>query len=78
MLTPLATGVSLITEADLGYTSVPRYVRNTTFSATARSALRWKFGLGAFAPGAFHGAGQKTVRESFQFWTAAYPDDFHF
>jgi hypothetical protein len=50
LLTPLATGVSLITEADLGYTSVPRYVRNTTLSATARSALRWKFGLGAFAP----------------------------
>ncbi len=50
MLTPLATGVSLITEADLGYTTLPRYVRNTTVSATARTALRWKFGLGAFAP----------------------------
>lgn len=50
LLTPLATGVSLITEADFGYTSLPRYVRNTTLSATARSVLRWKFGLGAFAP----------------------------
>lgn len=50
LLTPLATGISLITEADLGYTSIPRYVRNTTISATARTALRWKFGLGPFAP----------------------------
>lgn len=50
LLTPLATGVSLITEAELGYTSLPRYVRNTTVAATARAALRWKFGLGAFAP----------------------------
>lgn len=50
LLTPLATGVSLITEADVGYTTIPRYVRNTTVSATARTALRWKFGLGAFAP----------------------------
>lgn len=50
LLTPIATGVSLITEADLGYTSVPRYALNTAYAAGARAALRWKFGLGAFAP----------------------------
>lgn len=50
LLTPLATGISLITEADAGYESVPRYVRNTAFFVGARTQLRWKFGLGAFAP----------------------------
>lgn len=50
LLTPIATGVSLITEADFGYTIVPRYMRNTAAAASARAALRWKFGLGAFAP----------------------------
>jgi hypothetical protein len=50
LLTPLQTGVSLITEVDAGYESVPRFTRNTTFSAGARAQLRWKFGLGAYAP----------------------------
>lgn len=50
LLTPLATGVSLITAADAGYDTLPGYARNTTFSAGANTALRWKFGLGAFAP----------------------------
>lgn len=50
LLTPLATGVSLITEADAGYEGVPRYTRNNAFSAGARAQLRWKFGLGPFAP----------------------------
>ncbi len=50
LLTPLITGVSLITEVDAGYTSLPRYDRNSTVHAGARTALRWKFGLGAFAP----------------------------
>ena len=50
LLTPLATGVSLVTEADAGYESVPRFERNSAFSAGARAQLRWKFGLGAYAP----------------------------
>jgi hypothetical protein len=50
MLTPLATGVSLISEVAAGYESVPRYVLNTEYSATARAQLRWKFGLGAYTP----------------------------
>lgn len=50
MLTPLATGVSFISEASAVYESVPRYVLNTEYFATARGQLRWKFGLGAFAP----------------------------
>jgi hypothetical protein len=50
LLTPLATGVSLISEVEAGYESVPRYVQNTTYFGTARAQVRWKFGLGAFAP----------------------------
>ncbi len=50
MLTPIATGVSLINEADLREESVPRFERNTAYSAGVRTQLRWKFGLGAFAP----------------------------
>jgi hypothetical protein len=49
-LTPLATGVSLITEAEAGYELVPRFTLNNAFTAGARTTLRWKFGLGAFAP----------------------------
>lgn len=50
MLTPLTTGVSFISEVSAGYESVPRFVQNTEYFATARGLLRWKFGLGAFAP----------------------------
>jgi len=50
LLTPLKTGVSLITEADAGYEFVPRYTRNTASTAGARAELRWKFGLGAYTP----------------------------
>ena len=50
VLTPLATGVNVIAEADAGYESVPRYPRNTAFTAGARTQLRWKFGLGAYVP----------------------------
>ncbi len=50
VLTPIATGFSLIGEAYAGYETVPRYQRNTAFSAGARALLRYKFGLGAYAP----------------------------
>ncbi len=50
LLTPIVTGVSFISELTAGYESVPRYVMNTEYFATARGQLRWKFGLGAFAP----------------------------
>lgn len=50
LLTPLITGVSLITEADARTEFVPRYARNNAFSGGAQLTLRWKFGLGAFAP----------------------------
>jgi hypothetical protein len=49
-LTPLATGVSLITEAEAGCETVPRFALNNAFTAGARTQLRWKFGLGAYAP----------------------------
>ena len=49
-LQPLATGLSLIAEADAGFETVPRFVRNTVFSAGATVQMRKKFGLGAFAP----------------------------
>jgi len=49
-LTPIATGLSAITEADVGYESIPRYQINTAYHAGLRTGLRWKFGLGAFAP----------------------------
>jgi hypothetical protein len=57
LLTPLASGVSLISDAAVGYESVPRFVRNTDYTAYLQSALRWKFGLGAFAPVATAEAG---------------------
>jgi hypothetical protein len=50
VLTPIATGFSLISEAYAGYETVQRYRRNTAFSAGARTLLRYKFGLGAYAP----------------------------
>ncbi|MCX6955215.1 MAG: hypothetical protein NTV51_23930 [Verrucomicrobia bacterium] len=50
MLTPVVTGVSVITEADAGYETMPRFQRNTAFTGGLRSGVRWKFGLGAFAP----------------------------
>jgi hypothetical protein len=50
LLTPLITGVSLITEADARTEFIPRYARNNAFSGGAHLELRWKFGLGAFAP----------------------------
>lgn len=49
-LQPLVTGLSLIAEADAGLETVPRFIRNTTYSAGATVQLRKKFGLGAFAP----------------------------
>ena len=50
LLTPLATGVSLITEADAAAEAVPRFARANTVTAGTRTQLRWKFGLGAYAP----------------------------
>lgn len=50
MLTPVITGLSVINELDAGYEAVPRYTRNTIFSAGLHTGVRWKFGLGAFAP----------------------------
>ena len=50
LLQLFATGFSLIAELEAGEQSVPRYVRNTTFTAGARVTLRKKFGLGAFVP----------------------------
>ena len=50
LLTPIATGLSVITELDAGYETVPRYARNTATSAGARAVVRYKFGLGAYTP----------------------------
>lgn len=50
LLTPLITGVSLITEAEARTEFVPRYARNNAFSGGTHLELRCKFGLGAFAP----------------------------
>lgn len=49
-LQPLATGLSLIAEADASFETVPRFLRNTLYGAGATVQLRKKFGLGAFAP----------------------------
>jgi hypothetical protein len=49
-LEPLATGLSLIAEADASFVTVPRFLRNTACDAGATVQLRKKFGLGAFAP----------------------------
>lgn len=50
LLTPLVTGVSLITELDASYEAIPRYELNNAFTAGLHTQVRWKFGLGAFAP----------------------------
>ena len=50
LLTPLATSLSLITELEAGYETVPRYPRNTAYSAGARAIVRYKFGLGPYTP----------------------------
>lgn len=50
VLTPISTGFSLISEVYGGYEAVPRYERNTAFSAGARALVRYKFGLGAYTP----------------------------
>lgn len=49
-LTPLATGISFIAEVDAATETVVRYPRNSAFTAGAHGGLRWKFGLGAYAP----------------------------
>ncbi|MBC7368391.1 MAG: hypothetical protein H7343_16540 [Undibacterium sp.] len=49
-LTPIATGLSLITGINAGYETVPRYVINTAYTAGASAQIRYKFGLGAYTP----------------------------
>lgn len=50
VLTPIATGFSLITELAAGYELVPRYARTNALNAGPRALLRYKFGLGAYTP----------------------------
>jgi hypothetical protein len=50
LLTPIATGLSVITEVGAATAIVPRYARNNAFTADLHGTLRWKFGLGAYAP----------------------------
>jgi hypothetical protein len=49
-LHPLATGLSVVVEADAGFETVPRFVRNSAYTAGATVQLRKKFGLGPFVP----------------------------
>ena len=49
-LLPLATGVSLTTEASVGREIMPSFSRNSAWLGGANVELRKKFGLGAFAP----------------------------
>ena len=49
-LTPIVTGLSLISEVDVGYEAVPRFSRNNAATAGAHATLRYKLGLGAYTP----------------------------
>ncbi|MBI5767993.1 MAG: hypothetical protein HZA93_09365 [Verrucomicrobia bacterium] len=49
-LHPLATGLSVVVEGDVGFETVPRFVRNSAWFAGGTVQLRKKFGLGPFAP----------------------------
>lgn len=49
-LQPLATGLSVVVDGDVGFETVPRFVRNSAYFAGGTVQLRKKFGLGPFAP----------------------------
>jgi hypothetical protein len=49
-LHPLATGLNVVVGGDVGFETVPRFQRNTAYSAGGTVQVRKKFGLGAFVP----------------------------
>jgi hypothetical protein len=49
-LHPLATGLNVVVGGDVGFETVPRFQRNTAYSAGGTVQVRKKFGLGGVGP----------------------------